>query len=294
MKLRDILSYLTFPVLLFTFVGLAAWGLDNGMPPAQWGVLLTVLNFTAILGVEQLLPRNPGMNVFRDRQSLNDIGHGLILAVAARPLGGAISVVAVTILAGLRGEAAATWWPGSWFFEAQLLWGLLFYTFMDYWTHRALHSVDRLWWFHAVHHDTPQMHIMKSGRLHAGEELFAALLRPVPLLLLGAPAEVLVWMELLSVFLGNLVHSNIDQRFPSWAHYVLPTVQLHNLHHAADRRYQDSNYSGFWPVWDVIFGSFNHPDRSTLGELGIERSPVPQGFLQQVLFPFRAQVRPPR
>ena len=226
MKLRQTFAYLTFPVLLFTFVGLAAWGLDNGMPPASWGVLLTVLNFTVILGVEQVLPRNPRMNVFRDRQSLNDIGHGLILAVAARPLGGSLSVVMVAVLAGLRGDAAATWWPDSWFFEAQLLWGLLFYTFMDYWTHRALHSVDRLWWFHAVHHDTPQMHIMKSGRLHLGEELWGALLRPVPLLILGAPAEVLVWMELLSVFLGNLVHSNVDQRFPSWAHYCLPTVQL--------------------------------------------------------------------
>jgi sterol desaturase/sphingolipid hydroxylase (fatty acid hydroxylase superfamily) len=288
MKLPGFLAYLSFPVLLFTFVGLAAWGLDNGMPPAQWGVLLTVLNFSLILGVEQVLPRNRRMNVF-----LNDIGHGLILAVVARPLGSSISIVTVAFLATLRGDAATTWWPDSWFFEAQLLWGLLFYTFMDYWTHRVLHSVDRLWWFHAVHHDTPQMHILKSGRLHLGEELFSALLRPVPLLLLGAPAEVLVWMELLSVFLGNLVHSNVDQRFPSWAHYFLPTVQLHNLHHATDRRYQDSNYSGFWPVWDVIFRTFNHPDRSPLGALGIEQSPVPQGFLDQVLFPFRAQVRPP-
>ena len=61
-----------------------------------------------------------------------------------------------------------------------------------------------------------------------------------------------------------------------------------------DRRYQDSNYSGFWPVWDVIFRSFNHPDRCPLGALGIEQSPVPQGFVDQLLFPFRAQVRPPR
>lgn len=295
MTLRDLLAYATFPVLLFTFVGLAAWGLDNGMPPAQWGALLTVLNFTVILGVEQVLPRHPRMNVFRDRQSLNDIGHGLILAVLARPLGSTVTVVSVAFLAHMRGASAiGSWWPHSWPFEAQLLWGLLFYTFMDYWTHRALHSMDRLWWFHAVHHDTPQMHILKSGRLHAGEEIFGALLRPVPLLVLGAPPEVIVWMELLSVFLGNLVHSNVDQRFPSWAHYFLPTVQLHNLHHSTNRRYQDSNYSGFWPVWDVLFRTFSHPDRSTLGEMGIERSPVPAGFVAQVLFPFRAQVRPPQ
>ena len=46
-------------------------------------------------------------------------------------------------------------------------------------------------------------------------------------------------------------------------------------------------------VGDTL-GSFNHPDRSVLGELGIQQSPVPPGFVAQLLFPFRAQLRPPR
>ena len=78
------------------------------------------------------------------------------------------------------------------------------------------------------------------------------------------------------VFDGNLVHSNIAQRFPSWAHYFLPTVQLHNLHHAQDRRHQDTNYSGSSAIWDVLFGTFSHPDRDPLGPLEIEGSPVPR------------------
>jgi sterol desaturase/sphingolipid hydroxylase (fatty acid hydroxylase superfamily) len=164
---------------------------------------------------------------------------------------------------------------------------------MDYWIHRSLHIVDRLWWFHSIHHDTPQMHILKSGRLHIGEELYNALLKPIPLLLIGAPPEIMLWLGLWIVYDGNLVHSNIQQRFPSWAHYFVPTVQLHNLHHAKERRYQDSNYSGSSAVWDVLFGTFSHPDRCPLGEMGIEDSPVPAGLLAQIAFPLRAQLTPP-
>jgi sterol desaturase/sphingolipid hydroxylase (fatty acid hydroxylase superfamily) len=101
----------------------------------------------------------------------------------------------------------------------------------------------------------------------------------------------MVFVGLWIVFDGNLAHSNIDQRFPSFAHYFLPTV--HNLHHARERRHKDSNYSGSTPIWDVLFGTFSHPDENPLGPMGIEDSPVPPGFLAQLAFPFRAQLAAP-
>ena len=287
-RLRGWLAWLSFPALMGGFLALGAWGLARGFDPARWGAALTLANFFVIVAVEQALPRNPRMNLFRDRQSWNDMGHGILLAVLARPVGSALSVAMLAWLAQLRGGAGI--WPGGWPLSSQILLGLVFWTFADYWIHRSLHSFDRLWWFHSVHHDTPQMHILKSGRIHFGEELYNALLKPVPLLLLGAPPEVMTFIGLWIVFDGNLTHSNIDQRFPSWAHYLLATVQLHNLHHAKDRRHQDSNFSGSTPIWDVLFGTFSHPDRCPLGPLGIANSPVPAGFAAQVWFPFRAQL----
>jgi sterol desaturase/sphingolipid hydroxylase (fatty acid hydroxylase superfamily) len=288
--LRARLAWGTFPLLMGGFVALAVLGLRRGYDPARFGAALTVANFFVILGFERLLPRDGSMGVFSDGQSWNDIGHGLLLSVAARPLGGALSVALLGGLAEARaGTGFAPVWPGAWPFAAQFLLALAIWTFADYWIHRSLHTWDRLWWFHAVHHDTTQMHILKSGRIHFGEEVLNSVLKPVPLLLAGAPPEVMVLLGLWIVFDGNLVHSNIDQRFPSWAHYFLPTVQLHNLHHAKDRRHQDSNYSGSSAIWDVLFGTFSHPDRCRLGPLGISDSPVPRGFVAQLAFPFRAQ-----
>jgi sterol desaturase/sphingolipid hydroxylase (fatty acid hydroxylase superfamily) len=294
--LRDAMAWLSFPLLMGGFVAIAAWGLlVRGFDPATFGAGLTTANFFVILAVEHVLPRRRDTGVFRDRQSLNDMGHGLLLAVLARPLGGAVSVAVLASLPALRDALGLEGvWPRDWPFAVQMVPALLIWTFCDYWVHRSLHAFPRLWWFHAIHHDTPQMHIMKSGRIHFGEELFNAVLKPVPLLLLGAPSEVLAMIGLWIVFDGNLVHSNIDQRFPSWAHYFVPTVQLHNLHHAQDRRFQDSNFSGSSAIWDVLFGTFSHPDRCVAEPLGLGDDPVPRGFAAQVLFPFRAQVRAPR
>jgi len=290
-KLRECGAALVFPLVMGGFLALAVWGLERGYPPAAWGAALTLANFATILLLEQLLPRNPDMSLFRDRQSWNDIGHGVLLAAVARPGGEALGLLAIATLGDLRAGLGVELWPSGAPFAIQiaLAFGLL--TFADYWIHRSFHRFDRLWWFHAVHHDTPQMHILKSGRLHIGEELINAFSKPLPLLALGAPTEILVLLGMWRVFDGNLVHSNIDQRFPSWAHYFLPTVQLHNLHHARDRRHQDSNYSGSTAFWDWLFGTFSHPERSRLGPLGIERSPVPPGFVGQLAFPFRRQRR---
>jgi sterol desaturase/sphingolipid hydroxylase (fatty acid hydroxylase superfamily) len=291
-------AWLAFPVLMGGFLALAGWGFSRGYDTATWVSALTVANFFTLVAIEQVLPRKRQANLLRDRQSLNDVGHGVLFTFLGRPLAGAISLGSVALAAkaasslGFAG-ALPSLWPAASPFGVQLALGLAFWTLADYWVHRSLHTFERLWWFHSIHHDTPQMHVLKSGRLHIGEEIFNFVLKPIPLLLLGVPGEVLVWVGLWTIFDGNLVHSNVDQRFPGWAHYFLPTVHLHYIHHAADRRLQDSNYSGSTPIWDILFGTFNHPDRNPVGELGIHQSPVPPGFVAQLLAPFRWQAAPP-
>lgn len=151
-----------------------------------------------------------------------------------------------------------------------------------------------MWWFHAIHHDVEDMHLLKSGRIHVAEETLKYLLVPLPFLVLGVPAPVLVWLALWVIFEGNLAHSNLDQRFPSVLHYVVPTVQLHYIHHAAPRELQDSNYGGVTPLWDLLFGTYRHPDRHPVPRLGIEGDLVPPSFLGQLVYPLRELIRTER
>ncbi len=288
------LSWWTFPAVLGGFVGLAWWGFERGFRPDAWGAGLALANLAVIGGLERLLPRRPEGDLVRDRQSWNDFGHAVFVGLSAAPLGQAAAVFAVAWAA--RTLEAAGWqglWPAGWPLPAQVLIAVLLWGLADYWVHRAFHEIDRLWWAHALHHDTPQMHVLKSLRLHWSEEIFHYALQPIPLLLLGAPETVMVWLALQNSFIGNLQHSNLAQRFPSWVHYLVPTVQLHTIHHSRERRLQDSNYAGVIPVWDLVFGSYRHPDRNPVTALGLADAYVPRGFLRQLVFPLWAFWRPP-
>src|SRR5262245_19926540 len=144
---RDVAGWLSFPVLMSGFVAIAALGLGRGYDPATFGAVLTTVNFFVILAVEHVLPRRRETSVFRDPQSMNDMGHGILLALVARPLGGAISVALLASLPAVRDALGLSGiWPRSWPFAVQMVPALLIWTFCDYWVHRSLHTFPRLWW----------------------------------------------------------------------------------------------------------------------------------------------------
>jgi sterol desaturase/sphingolipid hydroxylase (fatty acid hydroxylase superfamily) len=169
---------------------------------------------------------------------------------------------------------------------------LLLFDLIGYAYHRLLHSVDRLFWFHALHHDTRQVHMLKAVRVHFVEQFINFLIVVTPFLIVGCPGSLLAWLGMYNVFESNLAHSNVDQRFPRWVHYVVRTIDVHYIHHSDEHELQNSNFGGL-PIWDLVFGTYRHPFDNPVAATGIRGNPVPRGFLAQLLFPFRAQVRAP-
>lgn len=285
--MRQRLAYASWWLVMGACFG-AAYGIAGGGTPSAALVLgMTAANTFLLVAAEQLLPRRADANLLHDRQTVNDVAHGVVFQFAGRPLAQGLVVIALAGAAQHGGVAAI--WPREWPLLPQIALATLAWSFFGYWYHRAQHGFDALWWFHAVHHDTRQMHLLKSGRAHVGEEFLEYLLVPAPFILLGIGPEVMTWVALWNVFQGNLAHANLDQRFPASFHYWLPTVQNHYLHHAEERRLQDSNFGSF-PIWDRLFGTYNHPDSNPVSRVGIAGDPVPSGFLGQLAYPFRALV----
>lgn len=286
-----LLPALSVPLVMGLFLGATAWGFAADVPVTTLVPALTVTNFLAIVILEQLLPRRPDANLLRDRQSLNDAGHGVLFAFLGEPLTATLSVLLVAVVGTLADLDGGGWWPAHWPLALQVLVALQIWGLLNYGVHRSYHRFAALWPFHALHHDTPQMHVLKSGRLHIGERTLDFALIFLPMMLLGIPTEILVWVGLWNVYDGNLSHSNVGQRFPRFAHYLFQTAQVHALHHARNRALQDSNFSGPTALWDWVFGTFRHPDDHPFDALGLAENEVPPGFLAQVVQPFRETAR---
>lgn len=290
---RDVAAWLSFPVNIIAFMGAAVFCLQQGYAPEYWVPALAASNFFVLVALEQIIPRNPSYNLFKDKQSINDLVFNSINGALRPTIGAGVAVFVAWLAASGFTTGISGLWPGEWPFAIQCLLGILCVSFMDYWNHRLAHTIDRLWWFHSLHHSATQMHALKGGRIHFIDEILHDFFTALPFLLFGAPIEVILFAGMWGVFTGNLVHANVDQRFPSWAHYFLPTVQLHNLHHSMKRQWQDSNYSGTLPLWDVIFGTLSHPDKCELGSMGIEENYISQNILKQYYLPLLWQWRSP-
>jgi sterol desaturase/sphingolipid hydroxylase (fatty acid hydroxylase superfamily) len=289
--MRAFLAWFTFPVFMTAFMGASWWCIHDGLDPKTWIPALTTANFLVLLALEQVLPRRREMSTLRDWQSINDSLHGALTGLL-RPVGTSIGLV--LLAAASERElfgAPGRFWPSGWPLVPQLVLAHAAVSFASYWVHRSFHEVDRLWWFHALHHDTQQVHVLKSGRFHFVDELVSAIVTPLPLLVLGAPTEVILLRSMWSVFNGSLDHANVAQRFPSWFHYVVstcgpaqhpplpraecPRQQLHRLP-ALGRAVRHVHPSR--PLPAVEFGNVDY---------------VPRNFFRQLWFPFQAQWRKP-
>lgn len=62
---------------------------------------------------------------------------------------------------------------------------LIVVDFTVYWLHRAMHEVNFLWRFHAIHHSTEYMDWLASSRLHVIEVLMTRFIATLPIFLLG-------------------------------------------------------------------------------------------------------------
>ncbi|MBK8490372.1 MAG: sterol desaturase family protein [Saprospirales bacterium] len=90
-----------------------------------------------------------------------------------------------------------------------LLVGFFVRDFVQWWVHRLLHRVPRLWEFHKVHHSVAQMGFAAHLRYHWMENVVYRTIEYIPLALLGIGLYDFFIIHIFTLSVGHYNHSNI-------------------------------------------------------------------------------------
>ena len=156
--------------------------------------------------------------------------------------------------------------------------------FIGYWVHRRFHGA-RLWRFHAIHHSAQTLDWLSAVRAHPVNELAGKLAIMLPLLALGFSATAVAWTAPVTGLFALLLHANVDW---DWGplRTVIASPRFHRWHHTSEEEGLDKNFAPLFPVWDIAFGTYYMPKGTIPARFGTT-TPVPDGLMAQMLFPFR-------
>ncbi len=257
---------------------LAGWGLHT----SDFEPLGTILIlFLIVVPFEKIFPRHKGQKTLRPHLATD-----LAYAMAA-PVLNTVGLIVAGILAVL----SLLWVPGlllrplvalipDW---AMPIVAFVLFDFIVYWSHRFYHEVPFLWRFHAIHHSTEHLDWISGFRAHP---LDGALIAPafVFLIAAGFSPETSGVIALLQILLGLFFHANVRWKLKP-IQKLVQTPEFHHWHHSNHPEALWSNYAGFLPIWDILFGTWYMPGHGP-EEYGVDEH-IPEGMAEQLLHPFR-------
>jgi hypothetical protein len=54
------------------------------------------------------------------------------------------------------------------------------------------------------------------------------------------------------------------------ASVLLVSTQTHRIHHSILPQHRDKNFANWFPIWDILFGTYYHPARDEFPPTGVE------------------------
>lgn len=160
---------------------------------------------------------------------------------------------------------------------------------VSYGWHRANHQLRWLWQFHQVHHSDTTFTVSTGVRFHPGELLLSLPVRLVAVVVLGAPAEGVLFFELIFAVANLVEHGDISlpARLERRLARVLITPALHRRHHSKLVTELNTNFGTIFSVWDRWFGTSLTSGSAAEVQTGLPGLSNAPSLLQAVLFPIR-------
>jgi sterol desaturase/sphingolipid hydroxylase (fatty acid hydroxylase superfamily) len=160
--------------------------------------------------------------------------------------------------------------------------------FFYYWFHRLQHKSKWLWPQHALHHSEEHVNITTAVRHHWLEVPLTVIFVDFPLLvLLKPPIVTLGFVTGILALTGLVNHLNLKLGFVP-LNWIISTPQLHRIHHSKLEEHLDKNFTTFFPVWDILFGTYYSPRKNEYPPTGLASGERVTTIKHALLFPFLA------
>lgn len=160
--------------------------------------------------------------------------------------------------------------------------------FIQWNIHRLLHASPTLWEIHKIHHSVEQMGYAAHLRYHFGENIVYRTLEYLPLAMLGYGLSEYLLINLFTIAIGHLNHSNIHLPLGP-LRFLLNNPQMHIWHHSEviPEGRSGVNFGLTLSVWDYLFGTAWMPKDGRDIRLGYPGMAMPRNFFAQLVYPFR-------
>lgn len=242
----------------------------------------------ACIAVERLWPQLRSYRTVR-RGFGSDVVWYVVQTLVSRLVAPRVVFLAVLPLFLIAGLPLDDYWSGfgpasQLPFWAQVLVVFVAADFLGYWQHRLFHT-KAAWPIHTVHHSSENLDWLSATRFHPLNEIGAQLVYVAPLIATGLSPLAFVVLAPFTATYSVILHANVHLSFGPLRH-VIASPTFHRWHHSVEADAQDKNFAGFLPIWDVLFGTFYHPQGTVPQAFGVHE-PVPDGFWGQLWHPFR-------
>jgi sterol desaturase/sphingolipid hydroxylase (fatty acid hydroxylase superfamily) len=212
-----------------------------------------VPGFIALVLAEMIVARIKDRTRYEPKDTLVSLALGLGSTVAGALSVGLVFALSLWVWQFRLFDIGYAWY---WFVLAFVLDDLFYYVF-----HRSAHRVRWFWASHVIHHSSQHYNLSTALRQTWTGFVSLGFVFRLPLLLIGFPPAMLVFVAGLNLIYQFWIHTETIDRMPRWFEAVMNTPSHHRVHHATNPRYLDTNYAGVFIVWDRLFGTFE-PERA--------------------------------
>jgi sterol desaturase/sphingolipid hydroxylase (fatty acid hydroxylase superfamily) len=250
-------------------------------------VVLLILQLAILavgFGIERLRPAHPpGMDGLR-LNTAYALASRLIYS-AVHPVGAAATTLIVNALGGGLIKL-----PASGF---GLLLAVPCYVLAvdgsEYLFHRAQHRFPVLWAMHSLHHSDPTVNVSTAPRHFWGDMFLKAVTVYALIGVLFKASPLVLGIYSAIGFYNYCLHMDVRIGFGRWSAW-LNSPQLHRLHHSSLPEHHDCNFNQFFPLFDVLCGTYRQPGPDEYPPTGLENGDAPVKLHQMLFWPWRKKL----